>query len=214
MYPIILDATSILELANTPKGIVNQAIKPQPKDISYDIEVPFDYLIPMASRKRDVTWDGNGPARKDLYFEDEAEVIEFLSEFEECPYGKEGDLLWVKEAWGYLGCSTRGDAHKATVLYHADKVRRKITFLSSKEMSEATPSQKIKYPDDFDELEVYEQASMESSLLDDWWKRKRYSQARWMSQWASRFTLKVLAIDVKQLDNGLFVWAINFETVK
>ncbi len=214
LYPIKLDATSVLEILEKPVGVVNVAVEPQPEDYNANPDFPFDWLIPNASRKRDATWDGNNPDIKDLWFDSEDEVIEFLSEFGKCPYGKPGDMLWVKEDWGYFGSSTIGNDHKTTILYRANDSKVKIPFSSFKEMCSATPEQNVKYPKDFEELDEWDRADVHRRLLDEWWASQRKKQARTMPAWASRLSLMVKSVEVKQLENGLFVWAVGYEVVE
>jgi len=92
---IQLDRTSVLELLAKSEGKIYREVKPQPEDQSYDCDVPYDWVVRDASRKKDITYSGTGPDKKDLWFDDPDEVIEFLQECEKCPYGKQGDLLWI-----------------------------------------------------------------------------------------------------------------------
>lgn len=119
-----------------------------------------------------------------------------------CPYGKPGDRLWVREKWGYLGCSTGGlpVRHSHSVLYHADQVRRDVFFPSYAALNAASvPRQKIVHPPGFEELPEDEQRAIHGELLDKWWKVKRRIPSIHMPRWASRITLEITEIRVQRL---------------
>lgn len=78
------------------KTVTRRPVDPQPVDVGDDPEVPAAYLIENADRAHDSTWNGCGPSRKDLYFDESCEVTEFLTLHGDHPY-KVGDMLAVKE---------------------------------------------------------------------------------------------------------------------
>ena len=116
-----------------------------------------------------------------------------------CALGNPGEESRVLEEWGYLGCSTMGDVHKAFVMYLVDDVRREVPFLSFKEMCADTPEQNIEYPDDFEELEEWERESMHDKLLNKWWKDIKQCAAATMPKWACRSLFKVYKVRCARL---------------
>jgi hypothetical protein len=119
-----------------------------------------------------------------------------------CPYGVPGDRLWVRETWGYHGTHSCGDLYEAMVVYHADgsdPPRRRIAFPSFGEMKDSVPSQEIKAPPGFDELDEWDRRAVWGDLLSAWWKRKRKIPSIHMFKWASRITLEVTGVRVERV---------------
>lgn len=120
-------------------------------------------------------------------------------EFENCPYGRPGDRLWVREAW-------RPGAWR-------DDGRIAIDYKASPELTN-TPW--VTIPDDFDGktfddlwLEWTDELLNAGSIPDDegyhHWEAGR-SPLRWrpsifMPRWASRITLQVTAVRVERVQD-------------
>jgi hypothetical protein len=120
-----------------------------------------------------------------------------------CPYGKPGDRLWVRETYGYYGCSSKypEGLHEAYVKYHADGANRTVPFETAESMAAATPQQNIKWPARLAELDCEERQWEESSLLDAWWQRKKSIPSIHMPRWASRITLEITGVRVERLQD-------------
>ena len=114
-----------------------------------------------------------------------------------------GDLIWVREHWGYLGSTInmKGGKEKcySTIEYHADGVKADIAFATAKEMHEAPPHQNIKHPEGYDDLDIYEQQRIHSDLLSEWWKKKRSIPGIHMPRWASRLDLDVHGVRTQRV---------------
>lgn len=121
-----------------------------------------------------------------------------------CPYGTPGDLLWVREAWQYLGSSWRvGEPYeKHRVRYLADDTRGevKLSYPCTLPPHQTKPKNYEsryldKYPADFEGRE--EMAWHD--FLTDWWRKAR--PARFMPRWASRITLLVTGVRVERVQD-------------
>jgi len=121
-----------------------------------------------------------------------------------CAVGNPGEEFRVLEAWGYRGCSTMGDNHRASVQYLVDDVRREVTFFTFEEMSKATPEQHIEYPEDWDELDEWEREHIHDKLLNQWWKDIKTCAAETMPKWACRYLLRVEKVRCCRLNE--LVW--------
>lgn len=124
-----------------------------------------------------------------------------------CPYGQPGDRLWVRETWGYHGTSSvinGGDdeeANVARVSYHADGARREVPFPNFEAMHQATPNQNLKFPDNYDDLEDWQQNIAREDLLSAWWKRQRKRPSIYMPRWACRLVLEVISVRVERVQD-------------
>lgn len=119
-----------------------------------------------------------------------------------CPYGKPGDRLWVKEAWGYHGCSTLRYEHKAFIKYLADGTKTEIAFPSFELMHRSVPKQKLVYPSDYDEIEDDdERRQIRNNLIDYWWARQEKLPPNSMKRWASRVTLELVDVKLERLQH-------------
>jgi hypothetical protein len=109
-----------------------------------------------------------------------------------CPQGEPGDLLWVRETWGYRGgCYTIGDSHeRVTLHYAADDSRRDFTRPVGI-MARLGASQAKGKPDASLEPDAY------AKHLERWWRSWR--TPLYMPRWASRLTLRVESVRVERL---------------
>lgn len=118
-----------------------------------------------------------------------------------CPYGQVGDRLYVREKWGYWGCTTGGDPeeHYKSVMYHADGVKRNIHFDTFKAMVDLGPHQNIKHKSDC----VYEDYEMRwyCDCHSEWWQRKKIISSIYMPKWAARIWLEVTNIRVERVQD-------------
>ena len=124
----------------------------------------------------------------------------------QCPYGAPGDLLYVRETWGFGGMSSwfgggKPSGQAASVTYHADGERRKIPFHTCEEMYAATPKQNLKLPVNFNDLGIDEQRCLESDALDAWWKRQQKKPSIYMPKWAARLWLRVTGVRVERVQD-------------
>ncbi len=123
------------------------------------------------------------------------------------PFGVAGDVLYVRENYGYLGCTYSipgGGGEKkcwADVVYLADGSERKIYFDSFDEMSEAVPKQNFKLPENYDELDIYKQGEVRGELASAWWKKKKSIPSIHMPKWASRMKLRVKRVWVERVQS-------------
>ena len=110
-----------------------------------------------------------------------------------CPYGQVGDLLWVREHWGYRGMTTCGGLSDISLYYHTDEklhITRGVPFEKAKSM---VPKQNLNLPDPYVDWDGYQKK------LRNWWKRKRSIPAIYMPLWASRLTLGITDVRVERL---------------
>lgn len=117
--------------------------------------------------------------------------------------GKVGDIIWVRETWGYLGAQSSypEDKHKVFVRYHADGLRREISVPTSDDVMNFSPKQNLVYPPGFDEMPDWQQMEKHNELLCDWWRRKKKIVAIHMPRWASRIELRVTAVRSEPLQS-------------
>lgn len=118
-----------------------------------------------------------------------------------CPYGKVGDLLWVREKWSYRGGVCKADDTYFNFVGYADGTKRDVEFTDFDEMMDAAPQQRLKYPPDYDELWEHEQVEVKNELIRKWWDRQKNKSARYMPRWASRITLEITNIRVERLQD-------------
>ena len=123
-----------------------------------------------------------------------------------CPYGVVGDRLWVREHWGYLGCSSKmcggeDEVNEARVIYHADDSRREVRFDSFDEMMRQTPKQNIRLPKGFDELDELDKEVIYNDLITKWWKSKKSIPSIHMPRWASRLAPVVTDVRVQRVQD-------------
>jgi hypothetical protein len=121
-----------------------------------------------------------------------------------CAVGNPGEEFRVLEAWGFRGCATQGDNHRAFVHYLADDVRREVTFFTFKEMCAATPKQNIQFPEDWDELDDDEREHIHDKLLNQWWEDIKTCAPETMPKWACRYLLHVEKVRCCRLND--LVW--------
>ena len=108
-----------------------------------------------------------------------------------CPYGQPGDLLWVRETWGYRCSSStqQSGLFMNTVGYRADDARQ--TFGPMPMDGVGLPQQRDRAPDEAHEKwEAY---------LNRYWRQWRPSIH--MPRWASRITLEVTDVKVERLQD-------------
>ena len=110
------------------------------------------------------------------------------------PRIRPGDVIWVREQWGYHGSSVTGNDAESYVHYHADNTDMSIPFDSPSEMFKVGPHQNLKYPNGYEDEDIYEQARIRDDLLRAWWKRVKSIPGIHMPRWASRIDLLVLAM--------------------
>lgn len=110
--PIIMQADSVRTTLAGRKTMTRRVIKPQPDE-------SVTALVPRRTRAGNVLW-GNALWKTKRY----GTLIELQPR--KCPYGQEGDRLWVKETW-MLGDTLQAwdipeaiAAHNESALYRAD----------------------------------------------------------------------------------------------
>jgi hypothetical protein len=116
-----------------------------------------------------------------------------------CPHGVPGDLLWVRETWGYRGNSwtnKRPEERLYTIEYQADGASQEFRF--GMDEPPCLPKQKPAgpIPDGADEFE----ARMErSEYLTRYWRQWRPSIH--MPKWAARIWLEITGVRVERLQD-------------
>lgn len=178
-HPILFSASMVRALLANAKNQTRRIVKPQPA-------ATHEYC-----RVNQV-----GP-----WFHIEADKPDPVMHTVRCPYGVVGDRLWVREHWGYLGCSTCNSPaqHTASALYHADNTRREVKFRTAKQAMDAGPRQKIVHPAGYDDLDEDEKRIAHYDLIDKWWKQKRSIPSIHMPRWASRITLEITDVRVERV---------------
>lgn len=120
-----------------------------------------------------------------------------------CPYGKPGDRLYVRETWGYRGCSWSSKTpsiRSVYIEYIADQERR--TFVRDSDDESGIPHQNM--PERLQGASRYPANDAEFDLLLEhqewlarWWTKNR--PAIHMPKWAARLWLEVTAVRVERL---------------
>jgi hypothetical protein len=166
-HPILMNAPMVMATLreDAPKTQTRRLFK-LPKGISWYEE--------LGGEKAGWTSDDNGPGW-------------FHVEEYRCPYGKPGDLLWVREAWRYCGGKIAPLPQEAVVEYIADGARRTVVLGPN----DKTPShRKQREDEDGDAFREY---------LTHWWSKK--TPAIHMFRWASRITLEITRVRVERLQD-------------
>lgn len=167
--PILLNAPMVRATLEGRKTQTRRIVKPQP-------DIPdwqnWYHMTPKNGKERfrKVAVDWPDDDSDDIY----------------CPYGQEGDRLWVRETWKYFDWTEDGYPF---VMYSADDTRRLCEQIG----------------DDWGErlLDIWAELSIKENYSID----KRASDRRWrpsihMPRWASRILLEITGVRVERL-NGI-----------
>lgn len=122
-----------------------------------------------------------------------------------CPYGQEGDRLWVRETWGYHGSSYYMNKNTIHIRYLADGEKRDIdgdiycSHCGLKTGDIQTPKQNLKYPSNFNDLDEDEQLWIRNNLIRKWWGAIKTIPSIHMPRWASRILLEITKVRAERV---------------
>lgn len=114
------------------------------------------------------------------------------------PYGKPGDLLWVRETWGYRGAmyaygrGAKLDEKEVYISYRADDTRR--TFIRERDNESGLPKPICRCKGGEDLPENFLKHSDEITRYWSSWKPSIF-----MPRWVSRITLEVTDVRIQRL---------------
>jgi hypothetical protein len=112
-----------------------------------------------------------------------------------CPYGDIGDVLWVRERFGYLGNIVSGGSDDAVVmwLYHADG------HVAHKKMKHDLMLSLVPRQPDLPDPQTH--WNEYDSALKKWWERQKSKPSIHMPRRASRITLEISDVRVERLQD-------------
>ncbi len=162
-------------------------MKPQPTIITDDGDRRWRFPI---GKKGYCEWDIDSRPR----------LCALQGMLEKSPFGKPGDVLWVREHWGYHGKTWEGkkpDQETIHVRYWADKSKRDIVVPNNTiEMP-----QNFKHPANYDKLDEIDQSIVDADLIREWWLRKKSIPSIHMHRWACRLFLTVKRVWVERVQD-------------
>ena len=159
--PILFSGPMVCAILEGRKTQTRRVVKPQPHRV-YDIAgATFD--------ASDGVWA----------WHDSTEKICNLRRFA-CPYGKHGELLWVKEAWRYAGWSDDGEP--------------KIEYAAGGSAWPKVPEERLDgVLDIWAALSAADNRAIDRVSADRRWRSPIH-----MPRWASRLTLKITGVRVQR----------------
>lgn len=193
--PILMHAWSITNLLAGRKTQTRRIVKP-----AFGAKHPIVNLKEHGESTGNYSGQFNDPASWGYpYAEDGADMP--LSAWPElCRYGKPGDLLWVRETWGYRGRGSRYSSAEGgvqrrpwdEVFIHYQADQSKATINRPCDNESGIPQQR---PRRADELYVPDY----NSYLNRYWAAWRPSIH--MPRWASRLTLRLTDVRVERVQD-------------
>ena len=108
--PIIFSTPMVRAILEGRKTMTRRVIKPQP---DHGHKYVHGYILDSTNKQR---------KRGDVHFGDNKNFLEGNHCYRRCPYGQEGDLLWVRETWveSFTACLTDPKQSYRSVTYRAD----------------------------------------------------------------------------------------------